>query len=94
MYEKAKAIIIKRPGESEIRNIRLAEVDEETIVVKTKYSGISIGTEMAVFNGKAGWEGVWESCQEFCVWLTSFLPNLKLKSCNISYLLASIFFIK
>jgi hypothetical protein len=35
-----------------------------------------------------------DSCQEFCVWLTSFLPNLKLKSCNISYLLASIFFIK
>jgi len=26
-----------------------------------------------------------DSCQEFCVWLTSFLPNLKLKSCNISY---------
>jgi hypothetical protein len=35
-----------------------------------------------------------DSCQEFCVWLTSFLPNLKLKSCNISYSLASIFFIK
>ncbi len=62
MYEKAKAIIIKRPGESEIRNIRLAEVDEETIVVKTKYSGISMGTEMAVFNGKANWEGVWYPC--------------------------------
>jgi len=26
-----------------------------------------------------------DSCQEFCVWFTSFLPNLKLKSCNISY---------
>jgi hypothetical protein len=29
-----------------------------------------------------------DSRQEFCVWLTSFLPNLKLKSCNISYSLA------
>jgi len=62
VYEKAKAIIIKRPGEAEIRQIKLAKVNEETIVVKTKYSGISIGTEMAVFNGQVGGEGVWYPC--------------------------------
>jgi len=62
VYEKGKAIVIKRPGESEIRQIKLAEVDEETIVVKTKYSGISIGTEMAVFNGEESGDEVWYPC--------------------------------
>jgi len=53
MYEKGKAIILKRPREVELKEIRLAEVDDETIVVKTKYSGISTGTEMAVYRGEA-----------------------------------------
>ena len=62
MYERGKAIVFKRPKEVEIKKIRVAEVDEKTIVVKTKYSGISSGTEMAVYSGKANWEGVWYPC--------------------------------
>ncbi|MCM8771834.1 MAG: zinc-binding dehydrogenase [Candidatus Omnitrophica bacterium] len=62
MYKKGKAVIFKKPKEVEIREIRLAEVDDGTIVVKTKYSGISTGTEMAVYRGEASWEGVWYPC--------------------------------
>ena len=62
MYEKGKAVIFKRPKEVEIKDIRLAEVDDATIVVRTKYSGISTGTEMAVYRGEANWEGVWYPC--------------------------------
>lgn len=62
MYEKGKAIVFKRPEEAEVREIRFADVDEETIVVKTKYSGISTGTEMAVYTGEAAGEGVWYPC--------------------------------
>jgi hypothetical protein len=40
-YEKGKAIIFRKPREVEIREIRLAEVDEESIVGKTKFSRIS-----------------------------------------------------
>ncbi|MCM8829397.1 MAG: zinc-binding dehydrogenase [Candidatus Omnitrophica bacterium] len=62
MYEKGKAIIFKRPEEAEVKEIKFAEVDDETIVVKTKYSGISTGTEMAVYSGETGGEGVWYPC--------------------------------
>ena len=61
-YEKGKAIIFVKPKEARIKDIRLAEVDEETIVVKTKYSGISTGTEMAVFNGEESGDEVWYPC--------------------------------
>lgn len=62
MYDTAKAIVFNKPREAEIKEIRVADVDEETIVVRTKYSGISTGTEMAVYRGQAGWEGVWYPC--------------------------------
>jgi len=61
-YEKGKAIIFRKPREVEIREIRLAEVDEKTIIVKTKFSGISTGTEMAVYSGLASGEGVTYPC--------------------------------
>ncbi|MBN1446264.1 MAG: zinc-binding dehydrogenase [Candidatus Omnitrophica bacterium] len=61
-YEKGKAIIFRRAKEAELREIRLAEVDEKTIVVKTKYSGISTGTEMAVYSGEANGDGVIYPC--------------------------------
>ena len=62
MYEKGKAVVFRRPKEVEIKEIKLPEVDDETIVVKTKYSGISTGTEMAVYSGEASYEGVWYPC--------------------------------
>ncbi|MCK4417973.1 MAG: zinc-binding dehydrogenase [Candidatus Latescibacteria bacterium] len=49
--EKAKAIVFERPGEAVIRQIRLPEIDDETIVVKTHYSAISTGTELSIYNG-------------------------------------------
>lgn len=61
-YEKGKAVIFKRPGEAEVREIRFAGVDDETIVVRTKYSGISTGTEMAVYSGEANGDGVSYPC--------------------------------
>lgn len=61
-YGQGKAIIFPRPREVAVKEIRLAEVDEETIIVRTRYSGISSGTEMAVYGGKAGGEGVWYPC--------------------------------
>jgi L-iditol 2-dehydrogenase len=61
-YEKGKAIIFKKPREAEVKEIRFAEVDDETIVVKTRYSGISSGTEMAVYTGEAVSEGVCYPC--------------------------------
>ena len=54
MYEKAKAIVFERPRKAVVKEIRLAGVDEETIVVKTKYSSISSGTEMKVYQGITG----------------------------------------
>lgn len=54
MYEKAKAIVFERPKRAVVKEIRLAGVDEETTVVETKYSGISSGTEMKVYQGITG----------------------------------------
>ena len=55
MYpEKGKAIVFERPKKAVVKEIRLAGVDEETIVVKTKYSAISSGTEMKVYQGITG----------------------------------------
>ena len=40
MYEKAKAIVIEKPRQAQVKEIPVAPVDDETIVVKTKFSGI------------------------------------------------------
>lgn len=58
----AKAIIFSKANEPEIKNIRLPEIDERSIVVKTKYSGISTGTELAVLRGAACNDGVCFPC--------------------------------
>lgn len=54
MYEKGKAIVMERPKKAVLREIKLPQVNEETIVVKTYYSGISSGTEMKVWEGISG----------------------------------------
>lgn len=54
MYETAKAVVVERPGRAAIQEIRLPEIDDETVVVKTHYSGISTGTEMKVYLGLSG----------------------------------------
>jgi len=54
MYDKAKAVIIERPRRASVREIRLPEVDDESIVIRTRYSAISTGTEVKTWNGKTG----------------------------------------
>ncbi len=60
MFEKAKAIVFDRPRHAVVREIPVAPIDDETIVVETTYSAISTGTEMKVWTGGHGKpEGLW-----------------------------------
>jgi 2-desacetyl-2-hydroxyethyl bacteriochlorophyllide A dehydrogenase len=54
MYEKGKAIIFERPNKAVVKDIKFASVDNETLVVKVMYSGISSGTEMKVYQAFSG----------------------------------------
>ncbi|NLX07935.1 MAG: zinc-binding dehydrogenase [Phycisphaerae bacterium] len=54
MYEKAKAIVVVKPRCAEVQEIPLPQVDEQSVVVRTTYSGISMGTEMKVWSGLSG----------------------------------------
>ncbi|HAM39332.1 MAG TPA: zinc-binding dehydrogenase [Elusimicrobia bacterium] len=59
MFEKGKAIVFERPGNAVVKKIRLAPLDDETVVVKTKYSGISCGTELTVYDALSYQTEVW-----------------------------------
>jgi 2-desacetyl-2-hydroxyethyl bacteriochlorophyllide A dehydrogenase len=54
MYEKSKAIVVEKPHQAVIKEIPIAPMDEETLVVQTTYSAISTGTEMKVWSGLSG----------------------------------------
>jgi 2-desacetyl-2-hydroxyethyl bacteriochlorophyllide A dehydrogenase len=54
MYETAKAIVIEKPRQAVVKEIPVASIDEDTVVVKTTYSAISTGTEMKVWSGLSG----------------------------------------
>lgn len=54
MYSKSSAVVFERPKQAVLKEIRLPDVDDETIVVRTRYSGLSTGTEMKVYNGITG----------------------------------------
>ncbi len=54
MYERAKAIVVEKPKLAVVKEIPVAPVDDETLVVQTTYSGISTGTEMKVWSGLSG----------------------------------------
>ena len=41
-------------GEAVVEEIPLSPLDERTVVVRTRYSAISTGTEMKVFKGLSG----------------------------------------
>lgn len=49
--EKGLAILFERPQKVAIRTITYPAIDEQTIVIKTTRSGISLGTEMALYTG-------------------------------------------
>ncbi|OHB57625.1 MAG: hypothetical protein A2Y12_17930 [Planctomycetes bacterium GWF2_42_9] len=52
--EKANAIIVDRPRNASIEEIKLPQINDESIVIRTTYSAISTGTEIKVWNGKTG----------------------------------------
>ncbi|MFI4911964.1 MAG: zinc-binding dehydrogenase [Sedimentisphaeraceae bacterium JB056] len=54
MYKTCKAIIIQKPLHAEVKEIKLPEVTDESIVIRTFYSAISSGTEVKTWNGKTG----------------------------------------
>ncbi|MFH1904855.1 MAG: zinc-binding dehydrogenase [bacterium] len=54
MYKKGKAIVVERPRKAVVKEIKLPEIDDKTVVIKTTYSAISSGTEMKVWGGLSG----------------------------------------
>jgi L-iditol 2-dehydrogenase len=58
MFKRGKAVVMTGPGQVRIEEIPLPEVTDESIVVKTKFSGISTGTEMRLYNGFVGQIGL------------------------------------
>ena len=52
-FKRAKAIIFERPYKAVVKGIHLPIVDDETVVVKTTFSGVSLGTEMKLYRGEA-----------------------------------------
>ncbi len=54
MFEKAKAVIIEKPRYAVVKEIRLPQVDDESVVIRTVYSAITTGTEIKTWNGKTG----------------------------------------
>ncbi|MBI4979444.1 MAG: zinc-binding dehydrogenase [Spirochaetes bacterium] len=53
-YEKSKAIVVDRPKRAVLQEIRMPAVTDASIVVRTRYSAISSGTEMKVYSGVTG----------------------------------------
>jgi 2-desacetyl-2-hydroxyethyl bacteriochlorophyllide A dehydrogenase len=52
MYETGPALLMTRPGRTEMRVIRYPEFSPETVVVRTVMSGISGGTDTNLFRGR------------------------------------------
>ncbi len=52
MTREAHAFWLRTPGQGEIRPVPLAEPGPHDVVVRTRYSGISRGTETLVFQGR------------------------------------------
>ena len=60
--KKCKAVVFDACRKASVKQIRMPEVDDGSIVVRTVYTGISSGTEMAVYNGEACADGVCFPC--------------------------------
>jgi len=52
---KVKAIVFPEPNKFEIRELELRDIEEDEILVKSLYSGISIGTERWALTNKGGY---------------------------------------
>jgi threonine dehydrogenase-like Zn-dependent dehydrogenase len=51
MTRDARAFWLRSPGEGEIRSVELPDPGPDEVLVRTRYSGISRGTETLVFQG-------------------------------------------
>lgn len=51
MKLNGSAIVFDRPRHAELRAVDFPEVTAESVVVATRYSGISLGTEMSLYEG-------------------------------------------
>ena len=51
MTREARAFWLRSPGVGEIRPVALPEPGPDEVLVRTRYSGISRGTETLVFRG-------------------------------------------
>lgn len=51
MEHEARAFWLRSPGEGEIRPVTLPEPGPDDVLVRTRYSGVSRGTETLVFGG-------------------------------------------
>ncbi|MEV5693701.1 zinc-dependent alcohol dehydrogenase [Micromonospora globbae] len=52
MTREAYAFWLRSPGEGEIRPVRLADPGEDEVLVRTRFTGVSRGTETLVFAGR------------------------------------------
>ena len=51
MFEKCKAVVILRPGKVEVRTIKLPPVTDDSLVVRSVCSSVSVGTEGNLYRG-------------------------------------------
>lgn len=52
---EARALVSRRSGEFALEDVHTAPLTESTIAVRTSWSGVSIGTELAVLSGRLDW---------------------------------------
>lgn len=52
---QAQALVCTDANELSIQDVRLPEIEESDILVRTAYSGVSVGTEFSVISGRLDW---------------------------------------
>lgn len=58
-YQKTRAVVIERPYEAALREIRLTAPKEDAYITQTRYSSISSGTDMKTYKGLQHPEQCW-----------------------------------
>lgn len=58
-YKTTRAIVINRPYEAELRQIRLTEPKQDAFIAQTYFSAISTGTDMKTYKGHQHPEQCW-----------------------------------
>ncbi len=58
-WSKCKAVVMERPFQASLRNIKLTEVTPDSIIARTTLSAISSGTDMKTWRGQQHPEQCW-----------------------------------